>query len=112
MSDTKIFTDEYMANVSKILAEIIMDVKVQTSFIPIEDMRHIANEMRNRASMYNSMAALNPGYSPEESNHRMAGVEAFDAFVKFIEKAKSVEKAAAQAKEAQQLRDQLSELFK
>ena len=111
MSEKKIYTDEYLSNLSKVLAAIIIDIKAQTSFIDIQDMHFVAAQMRQRADRYNSMAALNKNWSSEESDHLRAGAEAMETFVKFVEKTKKVEASALAAKEAEQLRDELSKLF-
>jgi hypothetical protein len=93
-------------------AEIIKMIVIPILGLDVEYCKSAVERMADDASMYDSMAALNPNYNPTKGNVLKRKAEALALLIDYVEKLKEIDGLEKQAKVEDAQAEKIANMFK
>lgn len=80
--------------------------------LPMEELKSAANQMRQKAQRYDSLAAINRSYNQETGKQLSLHAKALELLIEYIEVNKEIDGQAAKVKSIESAHDNIQNLFR
>lgn len=94
------------------IAQTITIANAMLFTIPIEELKNAASQLRQQAQRYDSMAALNRLYNPEQGRLTDLQAKALELLIEYIETNKKIDGQATKVKSIESAHDNIQNLFR